>query len=355
MVRLARLTVLVLMTALAACGESNVSGTYVAKSFGEVAMLELVQTDDGKISGKLTAVAASKGRLQDLNASVSGVTHDEAMSLTIQPTMGPISLSLVTTTMAGTASREMLRLNTDASNGKVQTIEFLRSDISEFETWASSIRETVRSAAEAKAKAAAKAERERAEAEARARLAREEAEARAKVERQRSELLSNIEAFTARVAKFESAAAKMVPKFRDAEVRYRKLTERAEQMLERQRSMPTYARSQVATAIELMLSYGGPMESDRRSAELVEEDFEKATNSMAASAARLAASCQTIDAGDEGASLAMACSALPQLSANYTSAAKTLRTAMDSAARVYKEEADKQKAMQQTAEAFASR
>lgn len=348
---LARFALFVLAAALTACGDDNVSGTYVAKSFGSVAMLELVQTDDGKISGKLTTVSAAKGRVRDGNASVSGVVNDAAISLTIQPTIGPLSLSIVTTTMAGTANSDTLRLNTDASNGRVQTIEFLRSDISEFESWASSIRETVRNAAETQAKADAKAKQEKEAAEALAKVERAQAQERARIQRERDELLSDIQAFTDRVAKFEKTTGEFIPKFRNAETRYREVTVRAQQMRDQQRTVPNHSRGQIAFALRSMLSFTGPMEGTRKAAEATTGDFEKGASDGAAIVKRLTSGCGGINAGsDNDSELVAACGSLPSVASKFSAAVDKLRAAISATDQVYREETKKQQAILAEAE-----
>ncbi len=352
---LARFAIFAFAAALTACGQGNVSGTYVAKSYGSVAMLELVQTDDGKLSGKLTTVSIGKGRVQDGNASVSGVVHDAAISLTIQPTIGPLSLSIVTTTMAGSVSSGMLRLNTDASNGKVQTIEFLRSDVSEFESWASSIRETVQRAAEAQAKAEAKAKREREAAEALAKVERAQEQERTRLQRERDELLSDIKTFTDRVAKFEKTTGEFIPKFQKAETRYREVTVRAQQMRDQQRTVPHYSRGQIAFALRSMLNFSGPMEGTRKAAEATTNDFEKGASDGAAIVKRLTSGCGGINAGsDNGAALVAACNSLPSVASKFSATVDKLRAAISTTDQVYREENAKQQAILAQVEQLAN-
>ena len=337
--------------ALAACSPSNISGVYVAKSYGVVEMLELVQINDGTISGKFTGISVSKsGTIQDVNGSVTGVVHGDVISVTIQFSLGPISTSLVATTMAGTVGNNALRLNTDASRGEVRTVEFLRSDMSEFNGWAESIRSVsqVKLAALAAAEAKKKQEREIAVVQAR------EAAASAAVERGKQNFIGTVARFGDRADRFQAAVERISPQFANATARYSSVTDRAEHLQRSADAAPTaFAKEQIVFQLNTLLGFGGPMETAHDAAVVSAGEFETAVHEIESSARSLAERCNRSEPKDDV--IVAACGNLAEATAIYAKANTKMRSAIAAADAAYVAERGKQQSILKQAEGHASR
>lgn len=73
-----------LATLLASCGQSSMTGTYVSKSENSIAMVHLVQSQNGALTGRIEAIDVKPdGSVTDNGANLTGVRDGEAVSLSV--------------------------------------------------------------------------------------------------------------------------------------------------------------------------------------------------------------------------------------------------------------------------------
>jgi hypothetical protein len=69
---------------LSGCGQSPLTGTYVSKSENSIAMVDLVQSQNGVLTGRIEAIDVKPdGSVTDTGANLTGVRDGEAVSLSV--------------------------------------------------------------------------------------------------------------------------------------------------------------------------------------------------------------------------------------------------------------------------------
>lgn len=109
------------------CGwtfDRNISGTYIATDRAGVAMLQLVESADGKLTGQFQAAAlAPDGQLISRSLSVAGTANDGKMALTLSEPGGSANLF-------GIQKGDILELNGAAEFG---TMDFSASEPAKYQ------------------------------------------------------------------------------------------------------------------------------------------------------------------------------------------------------------------------------
>ncbi len=108
------------MSALA----NDISGTYVGKGDNSVFLIQIVQTNDGNLTGRYEQVVLQPdGKLHDMNATITGATNGQTVVVTIKPSeflAGNIATS-------GTIQGGLLHL-TGGGSGSNLTLNLQKSD-----------------------------------------------------------------------------------------------------------------------------------------------------------------------------------------------------------------------------------
>jgi hypothetical protein len=189
----------------------GISGTYVGKADNGAVLVQLVQTDDRRLTGRYEQVVLKPdGKLDDVNATITGATDGKTVAVTITPNEF-LAGSFVA---SGTIQGRVLHLS-GGGHGSNLAFDLINSEEVEFRTQvailtnrANEIRET----------------RERQEATQR----------QAKLEADQLAYLKNL---TRRMAAFTSKADVELAKFTPAEQRYRTITKRMRAALVREQSI----------------------------------------------------------------------------------------------------------------------
>lgn len=122
------LVIMSIVMSLAACFDRSISGSYVVKDSSSAELLQLTQTQDGKIVGTLQHIALkSGGGIETSMANVSGVVDGENLTLTVSLAGLPISRNL-----SGTVTASALELNLVGSTGAVASAHFARGSVADF-------------------------------------------------------------------------------------------------------------------------------------------------------------------------------------------------------------------------------
>ena len=231
---------------LAACASAfagNASGTYVGKSANEAFLLQLVQTDNGQLSGRYEKVTmGADGKLLDIPSSVVGAISGETISLIIKP-VGLFGLSFPA---SGTLRWGHLQLNLAAS----QIRDFQRSDVASFRKQVAQLTaQGSKIVAEQARLAAAEAQREASQRQAQ----QDELAAQQKAQLDANRL-AQLQGVTQRINDFVVKADALLPKFPTAEQSIRDFTNRMRRGLNREESIvgngqASVARGQLSVAI----------------------------------------------------------------------------------------------------------
>jgi hypothetical protein len=216
----------------------GISGTYVGKNSNGAFLIQIVQTDDGHLTGHYEQVVLGQdGKLDDMNAAITGAANGQTVVLTITPTEF-LAGSFV---FSGTSQGRLLHL-TGGGHGSNLTLNLLKADEQDFHTQVATLTDQARRLSEA-----------RALQEAARRKAKIEAD-KARIE---ADQLATIENLAKRMDVFISKVDAELMKLPPAEERYRTITTRMRAALARERSIhgggqAGVARSQIAVAISQM-------------------------------------------------------------------------------------------------------
>jgi hypothetical protein len=321
---------MVLLLGLAGCGKPTASGTYVAKGAGYVAMVEVVQSGEGQVTGRFESISLkSDGALAETSGALTGQSDGSRVSLAVQPNAFlPVSVQVT-----GNLSGDHLTLS---GGNAIVSADFVRSDVAEFQKEAGSLHR--QSATLLASQAAAEAQRQAAMAAA---LAEQQAAAG------RAQLLNQIGELNSLIDKFVTGRPVIRTKIAQIEARYRMATQRMEGALERERRLvgpDAYAvqRGQIDVAINQLSVSETQFHTNAQSGEsdLVENRQKLVANLQSALAA-----CQGIGASANDSALTHACSGLvsssKELSAFSDQDDQVLRSLEDT----YNREAYRQRAI----------
>lgn len=116
---------------LAGCGKPDASGIYVATTGNEVAMIQLVQAQDGKVTGRIEAISlGADGSLNSKNAEVDGSISGHDLMLR------PASIWFGGVQASGTFSGSKLTLT-----GNGDTLEAARSSLEKYQQAVAQLKE----------------------------------------------------------------------------------------------------------------------------------------------------------------------------------------------------------------------
>jgi hypothetical protein len=116
------------------CHASRISGTYVGHGPHFAEMLQLIQTDNGQISGVLSSVEVQpEGKVDSDQNPVTGSIDSDQLTLNI-------GSFLLRNTLAGTISGNTIRLQITDSRGNVTSAVFVRSTPDEFKQYAGALK-----------------------------------------------------------------------------------------------------------------------------------------------------------------------------------------------------------------------
>jgi hypothetical protein len=201
------------------------SGTYVGKGTNSAFFLQIVETSDGRLTGRYEQILLEpNGKLDDTNAAITGAVDGQTIVVTIKPP-GLLADSL---TASGTLEGRMLHLT--GSNGL--TLNLVKSDEADFRAQLAVLTEQARQMDAARAQ-------------------QEAAQRRAKAE---ADYITHIHSLTEQMDAFTARADMHLKNFPPTEQRYRTITERMRAALARERTIygdgqAAVARSQISISI----------------------------------------------------------------------------------------------------------
>ena len=206
----------------------GLSGTYVGKGGNGAFLVQIVETGDGHLTGRYEQVVLQPdGKLDDMNAAITGAADGKTVVVTIKPSEF-LSSSLAA---SGTIEGRLLHL-TGGGNGSNLTLNLLKSDEADFRAQVALLTDQGRQINEARAR-------------------QEAAQRQAKAE---ADFLAGLQNLTQRMSAFTAKADVDLGKFAPLQQRYRRITARMRTALYRERSIngnwqAAVARSQIFVAI----------------------------------------------------------------------------------------------------------
>ena len=206
--RIARAIVcLVIMTGIAHA--ESISGTYVAKETGSVSLVQMVETQNGQLSGRFERfVILADGKTTDVNMALNGVRDGETVVVTIKPPQflsGSIPVS-------GTWRNDVLHL-VGSGEGFNINLDLVKSDEAEFRTQVAVLTQQVQQLVQA---------------------------------RYRASLVGRITALVRETAAFSTKADGSLGYFQPIEERYKSITNYMRRAFARQRSIYGGVQASVA-------------------------------------------------------------------------------------------------------------
>ena len=207
---------------------NGISGTYVGKSNNGAFLIQIVQTDDGHLTGRYEQIVLYQdGRLDDMNAAITGATDGQTIAVTIKPSEFLASNFVV----SGIVQGRELHLS-GGGNGHNLTLNMLKSDEADFRAQVTILTNQANQTNETRAR-------------------QETAKHQAEVE---ADQLKNLQNLNQDMAAFILKANAALTKFSPIEQRYRAITKHMREELVRERSIhessqATIDRSQIFIAI----------------------------------------------------------------------------------------------------------
>lgn len=206
----------------------GLSGTYVGKGSNGAFLIQIVETPDGHLTGRYEQVVLqSNGKIEDMNATITGAADGQTVVVTIKPSeflAGSMAAS-------GTIEGRLLHL-TGGGNGSSFALNLVRSDEADFRTQVAALTDQERQINDA-------------------RMRQEAAQRQAKLE---ADQLANLRSLTERMDAFTRKADADLAKFAPVEQRYQYVTHRMRGALAREQSIygggqASVARGQISVAI----------------------------------------------------------------------------------------------------------
>ncbi|HEY5306401.1 MAG TPA: hypothetical protein VIJ52_07015 [Pseudolabrys sp.] len=213
-----RLSAALLMVVVAqvSARADGISGTYVGHGSNSAFRVQIVQTSDGRLTGRYSQVLLSNGKLTETNASITGASDGHTIALTMTPT----EVLAGTLTLSGTVEGSLLHA-TGGGYGNTLTLNLTKSSEDQYRALV-------------------------------AELAHQGDLANNK--RAIQEALPRVDALTNQMATFVEGLPARLARFAPIEGQYRTITERMRMGLARQRSIygdgqASVARGQLDVAI----------------------------------------------------------------------------------------------------------
>jgi hypothetical protein len=204
----------------------GISGTYVEKASDGAVLVQVVQTSDGHLTGRLEMIALRpSGELVDMNALITGASDGHTLVISVQPT----NVSMPSRTISGTVDGTLMSLKGGLD---LPDLSLTKSDAAEFNAQVAILRDK-----------AGQINRERVESEARQRQVQAQ-----------TDLLARLNKLTQDMLMMANASDAQLEKFPPIQQRYRTITGLMSGALSREQSIigdgqASVARSQVAIAI----------------------------------------------------------------------------------------------------------
>ena len=302
----------------------GISGTYVGKSSNSAFLVQIVQTNDGRLTGHYKQVTQQAGKMSETNASIAGASDGHTIALTLSPTellAGSLSLS-------GTVEGPLLHA-TGGGYGSTISLNLTKSSENEFQA---AIAELTRQA--------------------------ELFNSRTQIQ----DALPRIKSLTTQMGAFSKGLPGHLARFAPLEGQYKAITEKMRAGLARQRSIycqnpsgycegqATASRAQVAVAIQ---QTGIQANQLHLSVQSNYNDFDtkaKVSEKLIADMIKL---CQSANSNVNDEALLsrwhVACQQMILAVHDYQKHVAQLRDAFVQAERIWREEQPKQKGMVQSA------
>jgi hypothetical protein len=300
----------------------GISGTYVGRATNGAFLLQIVQTIDGRLTGRYSqTILRADGRLEELNASVSGASDGHTVALTMRPAeflSGEWSLS-------GTVARSSLRL-TGGGYGTALSLDLTKSEEGDFRAYTATL------ASQGQRSGATRA---------------------------LEQAVVSVGNVTKEMKAFLEQAPVQLTKFDPIEERFRQATRLMREALVRQQSIrgegqASVARSQIAVAINQV---GIQANQIRISVQSAYADFDSRHRSLQSRGVDAQKTCQTasINVDDRGTSLLpkwnSVCLDLAKTVPEFGKTVSALRDAFARTESVWQEERAKQEPIVRSADA----
>jgi hypothetical protein len=196
--------------------QRGISGTYLASDKATVCWLQLVRTQDNHLTGQLAAsTLGSDGKVECNSIPISGAVDGENVTLSVSRFFG-----LETTTLSGTLDGSRLTL----TGGQAMPIVFKRSSLSDYEARLNELN------ASSQAILAAK----------------ESADARRRTAQTLQNFVSEVNHDVSEMQKFESEVDERLSRISGVEERYRAITAKITEYVDRERHLAGNPNASVA-------------------------------------------------------------------------------------------------------------
>jgi len=256
---------------VAACSQqrASITGTYVGIYADAAILLEIVQTEDGKVTGNFSSAIIDKksGRVADAALSVTGSVNDDHVAFEFKRLTPP----MVTLSFGGTIKDGAMKIHTDAGNGgQLFKFELRLGQVSEFEAQAKKLRDQSQAYLTAKAEADRKRESEKKE----------------------QETLSNINLVLANINAFHDRVEKTLPEFPKSKAHCAQITADMTETLEKERKAGSWSeRSKIAYNLAVSAELGGPTQQVLNSLSSFKQTFATAARDIQIAFDRLSKTC----------------------------------------------------------------
>lgn len=206
----------------------GISGTYVGKGDNSAFLVQIVQADDGHLTGRYEQVVLQPdGKIEDMNAAITGATDGKTVAATIKPS----ELLAGSFAVSGTIQGRVLHL-TGGGNGSNLTLNLLETNEADFRTQVAILTNKGNQISKT-------------------RTEQEAAQRQAKLE---ADWLASLQNLMQRMDAFTSKADVELTKFTPTEQHYRAITARMRTALAREQSIygggqASVARGQISVAI----------------------------------------------------------------------------------------------------------
>jgi hypothetical protein len=206
----------------------DISGTYVGKGDNIAVLIQIVQTNDGQLTGRYEQVVLkSNGKLDDMNATLTGATNGQTVVVTIKPS------EFLAGSFAASGTIEGNLLHLTGGYGGDMNLNLLKSDEADFRSQIATLTNQANRINETRTR-------------------QEAVQRQAKIE---AEQLANLQDLTQRMVAFISKADVQLDKFfKPIEQSYRTITQNMRAALAREKTIQgsgqaAVARSQISVDI----------------------------------------------------------------------------------------------------------
>jgi hypothetical protein len=303
-----------------------ISGTYVGKNPTSAFLIQIVQTSDGRLTGRYAQITLqADGRLQETNASITGASDGHTVALTIQSTV-PQSASL---SLSGTVDSSLLHISGGGYSGTLN-LNLSKADEAEYRA---QVADLTRQAEQINAQHAMESAKHSLET-----------------------ALTHVESLTTQMATFSAQLPEALAKFPPLNQRYRAITEAMRVGLARQQSI--YGNDQASVArgqLDVAINQAGVEAHQLHiSVQSAYTDFNTKSSASLRLVAEMQKTCQTANTTIDDASLLgrwnAACLKLTTTIPDFQMHVGVLRDAFNQTERVWQEERTRQELLIRSAD-----